>query len=108
MRKFQFNGYPVFSLRLSDGRYVAYLDCCPHKGRPITADGFRLEEDVIICPFHWAAFDLKTGRLVSAPDSKTSCPPDCSLIKLVLDDKGEPLRFEGEPRMPRLPEKRKE
>ena len=76
MRKFQFNGYPVFSLRLSDGRAVAYLDYCPHRGRPITAEVFRLEGDVIICPFHGAAFDLKTGGLMRAPDSKTPCPPD--------------------------------
>jgi Ferredoxin subunits of nitrite reductase and ring-hydroxylating dioxygenases len=106
MEKFQFNGYPAFSLKLSDGRIVAYLDYCPHKGRPITAEGFKLEKDAIVCPFHEAAFDLKTGSLLRAPYSKTPCPPQCSLIRLILDDKNEPVRFESEPRMPELPEKR--
>ena len=103
MKKFQFQGYPAFSVELSDGRVVAFLDYCPHKGRPITADGFSLEGDIIVCPFHRAAFDLKTGKLVREPVSKTPCPAECSLIRLLLDENSVPIAFDGEPKMPRLP-----
>ena len=105
MERFQLNGFPAFSVKLTDGTTVAYLDYCPHKGRPITAEGYRLENGTVVCPFHSAAFDLKTGTLVKAPVSKTPCPAQCSLIKVIFNEKNEPVGFDGEPKMPRLPDK---
>jgi len=103
MKRIQYMGYPVFIVTLNDGNSVAYLDYCPHKGRPITADGFRIEDDSIVCPFHSAAFDLRNGRLIRHPVSKTPCRENCSLIGVRLSN-GNPAGFMGEPKMPRLPE----
>ncbi len=101
MKRFQLNGFPAFSVELKDGTTVAYLDYCPHKGRPITANGFKLDDDTIICPFHGAIFDLKDGSLARPPVSKAPCPPKCALIKVILNP--EPVGFESEPKMPKLP-----
>ncbi|MDG6935698.1 MAG: Rieske 2Fe-2S domain-containing protein [Nitrososphaerota archaeon] len=106
MEKFQLKGFPAFSVQLSDGTRVAYLDYCPHKGRPITAEGSRVENDTITCPFHNAVFDLRTGTIAKLPVSKTPCPPQCSLIRVVFNEKNEPVGFDGEPAMPKLPERR--
>ncbi|MEM3197716.1 MAG: Rieske 2Fe-2S domain-containing protein [Conexivisphaerales archaeon] len=103
MERFQLNGFPAFSVKLSDETTVAYLDFCPHKGRPITANGFKVERDNIVCPFHFAKFDLKTGTLVEAPISKTPCMPPCRLVKVIFNGKNEPVGFDSEPRMPQMP-----
>ncbi len=105
MKRFEFQGYPAFSVELN-GKVVAFLDYCPHKGRPLTAEGFRLEDGRITCPFHGASFDLETGKLVKEPVSKTPCSPECCLIRLILDENNQPVRFDSEPRMPKLPDKK--
>jgi nitrite reductase/ring-hydroxylating ferredoxin subunit len=47
--------------RLSDGsEYVAFESRCPHALGPL-AEGKR-NGDVIICPWHFFRFDLKTGK----------------------------------------------
>jgi len=48
--------------RLSDGSgYVAFEPRCPHALGPL-AEGKR-HGDVIICPWHFFPFDLRTGKL---------------------------------------------
>jgi nitrite reductase/ring-hydroxylating ferredoxin subunit len=48
--------------RLSDGSgYVAFEPRCPHALGPL-AEGKR-KGDVIVCPWHFFPFDLKTGKL---------------------------------------------
>jgi nitrite reductase/ring-hydroxylating ferredoxin subunit len=37
-------GYPVFIVTLNDGNSVAYLDYCPHKGRPVTSSHAEARE----------------------------------------------------------------
>lgn len=47
--------------RLSDGSgYVAFEPRCPHARGPL-AEG-RRNGDVVICPWHFFRFDLKTGK----------------------------------------------
>jgi nitrite reductase/ring-hydroxylating ferredoxin subunit len=47
--------------RLSDGSgYVAFEPRCPHARGPL-AEGKR-NGDVVICPWHFFRFDLKTGK----------------------------------------------
>jgi nitrite reductase/ring-hydroxylating ferredoxin subunit len=47
--------------RLSDGSgYVAFKPSCPHARGPLF-EGKR-NGDVIICPWHFFRFDLKTGE----------------------------------------------
>lgn len=51
--------------RLSDGSaYVAFEPRCPHALGPL-AEGKR-RGDVIVCPWHFFPFDLKTGKVPGA------------------------------------------
>ncbi|QXJ27700.1 putative Rieske protein [Saccharolobus shibatae B12] len=95
----EIDGFPIMIYE-KDGKEYAYLAGCPHKQRPITANGYKIEGDKIICPFHNAVFSLITAELIEPPKSKTPCPPNCKLIKAKIID-GKAL-FEGEPFIPRL------
>jgi nitrite reductase/ring-hydroxylating ferredoxin subunit len=47
--------------RLEDGSaYVAFEPRCPHARGPL-AEG-KLHGDVIVCPWHFFRFDLRTGK----------------------------------------------
>lgn len=48
-----------------DGQVHAFDDTCPHAGCSL-ADG-ELEDDSVVCPCHFARFDLTTGRVVAGP-----------------------------------------
>ena len=45
--------------RLRNGTLRATQAVCPHAGGPL-ADG-QLDDSVVLCPLHAAAFDLETG-----------------------------------------------
>jgi 3-phenylpropionate/trans-cinnamate dioxygenase ferredoxin subunit len=46
---------------------VAFKDSCPHAGSSFAAG--RLIGDRLICPFHGAKFDARSGACVNAPYS---------------------------------------
>lgn len=48
-----------------DGEYYAIEDRCTHDDGPL-AEG-ELEGYVIMCPRHFATFDVRTGQVLSAP-----------------------------------------
>jgi 3-phenylpropionate/trans-cinnamate dioxygenase ferredoxin subunit len=52
----------VFNL---DGEYYAIEDICTHDDGPL-AEG-ELTDCVIECPRHGATFDVRTGKVLSAP-----------------------------------------
>lgn len=48
-----------------DGRYYAVDDKCPHRDGPLhegLVEGFT-----VTCPWHFAKFDLRCGKLVEEP-----------------------------------------
>ena len=47
------------------GRYYAIENTCPHRGGPL-AEGMMAGEE-IICPWHGARFDVKTGEVMGPP-----------------------------------------
>lgn len=47
--------------RLESGDYAAFEPRCPHARGPL-ADG-KLHGDVIVCPWHFFRFDLRTGKV---------------------------------------------
>ena len=59
------------SLALSnvDGEYYAIDNICTHDGGPL-GEG-RIRNGRVICPRHGAAFDAKTGRVISLPAVKS-------------------------------------
>jgi nitrite reductase/ring-hydroxylating ferredoxin subunit len=52
-----------------DGNYYAIDNECTHVGGPL-CEG-ELEGDVVICPWHGAEFNVKTGEVLSAPATKS-------------------------------------
>lgn len=96
-------GYPIMIYEKDNKKYM-YLAGCPHKQRPITAEGFEVKDDTIVCPFHKAVFSLISGELIKPPESKTPCPSNCKLIK-VIEISENNVKFETEPFTPNLPKK---
>ena len=47
------------------GTFYALDDTCPHAGGPLSEG--QVDGGKIICPWHDAAFDLKTGDVLSPP-----------------------------------------
>jgi 3-phenylpropionate/trans-cinnamate dioxygenase ferredoxin subunit len=47
------------------GTFYALEDTCPHAGGPLSEG--RVDGDKVVCPWHDAAFDLKTGDVLSPP-----------------------------------------
>jgi len=60
MTKAMVEGRAVLLARLS-GEVYALDNKCPHMGGSL-ADG-KLEEGLVVCPRHGAAFEVKTGKL---------------------------------------------
>ena len=48
-----------------DGEFAAILDECGHASGLLSKG--KLEGDVIVCPRHFARYDLRTGALVDGP-----------------------------------------
>ncbi|NNM85306.1 MAG: Rieske 2Fe-2S domain-containing protein [Phycisphaerales bacterium] len=49
----------------ADGEFFAFEDRCSHADLPICAG--RVTGSLLICPWHHAAFDLRTGCAVDGP-----------------------------------------
>ena len=47
------------------GTFYAIEDTCPHAGGPLSEG--QVDGAKVICPWHDAAFDLKTGEVVEPP-----------------------------------------
>lgn len=62
-RTYAVDGEQIAVYRLRDGSLRALGAVCPHKGGPL-ADGLT-DDDVVVCPLHGYAYDLRTGTEVS-------------------------------------------
>ncbi len=47
------------------GVFYALSDACGHQRAPLSRG--RLQGHVVECPWHFARFDVRTGRLLSGP-----------------------------------------
>src|SRR6266496_1009023 len=56
------NRIAVFNV---DGTFFAIDDTCPHAGGPLSEG--QVDGKKVVCPWHDAAFDLKTGDVLSPP-----------------------------------------
>ncbi len=50
------------------GNYYAIENTCPHRGGPLAEGEMNGEE--VICPWHGARFNIKTGAVVAPPASQ--------------------------------------
>jgi 3-phenylpropionate/trans-cinnamate dioxygenase ferredoxin subunit len=64
VRTVEAGGRPV-ALCNVEGELFAVDDICPHAGASLGAG--RLDGERLVCPFHAARFDLRTGAAVSGP-----------------------------------------
>ncbi len=48
-----------------EGSYWAIDDTCPHRGGPLSEGEVKGEE--VICPWHGAEFNIKTGEVLRPP-----------------------------------------
>ncbi len=47
------------------GAYYAIDDTCPHGNAPLSQG--KVQGTRVICPWHWAEFDLRTGAVLAPP-----------------------------------------
>ena len=68
---------PVIVVR-SGGTVKAYLNVCPHQGRPLCLPSGKTlvsEGRFLVCPFHGASFDIETGAAAGGPVGETGLKP---------------------------------
>ena len=58
------NGKKIALFNL-DGTFHAIDDTCTHRGGPLSEG--ELDGDQVVCPWHGAAFNLKTGKPAGPP-----------------------------------------
>ncbi len=59
MKAFDLDGQLVLVVNVS-GEYCAFSAVCPHRGGPLQEG--RLEDELIICPWHHYRFNVRTGE----------------------------------------------
>lgn len=65
MAKFSVGGRDIAVANLGGGRFAAFDDTCTHAGASL-AEG-RLESSTVVCGWHGARFDCRTGALEKFP-----------------------------------------
>jgi nitrite reductase (NADH) small subunit/3-phenylpropionate/trans-cinnamate dioxygenase ferredoxin subunit len=63
-RALEVNGLRIAVFNL-DGDYVAVDGRCRHRGGPLE-EGY-VSDGVVMCPWHWWRYDLRTGRRLDDP-----------------------------------------
>ncbi|MEM5805260.1 MAG: non-heme iron oxygenase ferredoxin subunit [Candidatus Aenigmatarchaeota archaeon] len=62
-----------------NGNFYAIDELCTHEGGPLH-EGY-VEDTTIVCPWHGAQFDLKTGKILRPPASE-----DINTYKVIIKD----------------------
>jgi nitrite reductase/ring-hydroxylating ferredoxin subunit len=47
------------------GQFYAIDDVCPHRGAPLSEG--ELDGEMVVCPWHGALFELRTGAVITPP-----------------------------------------
>lgn len=63
-RCFQVQGRPIAVYNLA-GEFFATDDTCTHAHAPLSEG--EISGDEIVCPLHFATFDIRTGRCTGGP-----------------------------------------
>jgi nitrite reductase/ring-hydroxylating ferredoxin subunit len=64
MKHFEVNGKEILVANVA-GKFYATSDRCPHANARLSMG--KLEGTTIICPLHFARFDISTGELQAGP-----------------------------------------
>jgi nitrite reductase/ring-hydroxylating ferredoxin subunit len=68
VRRFDVEGLPALAVYNVGGDFYVTTDCCTHMEASL-AEG-TLDGDVIECPFHGGAFNVRTGEVVARPPTR--------------------------------------
>jgi nitrite reductase/ring-hydroxylating ferredoxin subunit len=68
VRRFEVDGLPALAVYNLSGDFYVTNDCCTHMEASL-AEG-TLDGDVIECPFHGGAFNVRTGEVAERPPVK--------------------------------------
>lgn len=66
VRPYRVDGVDILLCRI-DGRYYAVAGRCSHAAQSLA--GGRLRDFALRCPLHGASFDVRDGRVLTAPAS---------------------------------------
>ncbi len=64
MKHIEVNGKEILIANVK-GKFYAVSDRCGHENARLSTG--PLADTIVICPFHYARFDVTTGKLVSGP-----------------------------------------
>jgi len=64
-----------------DGKVYCVSNICTHVGGPLS-DG-NIDKNIVTCPWHFAQFDVTTGKLISGPAMKDV---KCYVVKVEGDE----------------------
>lgn len=67
MRLFKAKGHEILVVN-ADGQFYAFENRCPHMGYPLYFG--NLKGQVLTCGFHYAKFDVKTGKSLGTVTKK--------------------------------------
>ena len=67
MRVFKIENYEILVVNV-EGEFYAFENRCPHMGYPLYLG--RLEGKVLTCGFHYAKFDVTSGKSLGAVTDK--------------------------------------
>ena len=62
-------GKKMVALFYCEGEIKAYEDMCPHRAGPLSEGEIKNGE--VSCPWHQARFDLKTGKVLCGPATRS-------------------------------------
>jgi nitrite reductase/ring-hydroxylating ferredoxin subunit/uncharacterized membrane protein len=60
-----YQGTPILLVRRGDRLFFAMAETCSHFSGPLSEG--KLEEDTVVCPYHFSRFALEDGRVLDGP-----------------------------------------
>jgi nitrite reductase/ring-hydroxylating ferredoxin subunit len=68
VRRFDVEGLPAIAVFNVGGEFYVTADCCTHMEASLSEG--MLDGDIIECPFHGGAFNVRTGEVTSRPPTR--------------------------------------
>ncbi len=70
MTKFHVEGLHLVVIPLPEGGFSVLHDLCTHADARLS-DGWMEDKCTVVCPWHFAQFDVRTGEAKSLPATET-------------------------------------